>query len=222
VAALEKPKESRSWLMPIIVVAALVLVGLAAIGIYATQNKGANGGQNTISQSNNSGGDNTTPGSQATPGGDKSVGSNLPTPTALPANASDEDKVREVIRRSNDMQIKAWEDLNTDILSDYYTDQALADNVDMVKQLRDRNMTAKPRYQKLDILDVSVSGNTATAHTIEVWTVIFTNKTDMRPNVTGPDTLKETYHLVKKGDKWYVSKLEIATPVPATATPSGT
>src|SRR5438067_814110 len=32
-AALEKPKETRSWLVPVVVVAALLLVGLAAIGI---------------------------------------------------------------------------------------------------------------------------------------------------------------------------------------------
>ena len=79
----------------------------------------------------------------------------------------------------------------------------------MVQQLQQGNLDAKPVNNKLDILDVQVSGNTATAHTMEVWTVTYTNKTDKSTRVDGPATLDEIYHLVKQGDAWLISSLDI-------------
>src|SRR4051794_33955115 len=92
-APLEKSKNSRSFLMPIIVGAAVVLLGLAGFSGWLVANSKSE-----------------TPAAPLSSGGAKP-----PTPvptvgaqaTRVPANAPEEDKVKEVIRVSNDEQITA-------------------------------------------------------------------------------------------------------------------
>ncbi len=222
ITALEKPKDTRSWLVPIVVVAALLLVGIIGAGVLIAQNKGTstNAPVAGTAQATQVPGGSNNQGSTGSNGG--GVGTAQSTSTPLPASASDEDKIREVIRRSNEQQIKAWQQLNVDLLKEHYTGQALTDNMDMVNRLKQSNMSAEPVNQKLDILDVKVEGDKATAHTIEVWTVTFTNKLTKKKEVSGPDTLNETYNFVKQNGKWLINNLVIPTPVPPTATPAGT
>lgn len=230
--ALEKPKETRSWLMPVAIVAALLVVGLVAIGFYVSQqNKASTSGTgNTVAVGLASPTPKGQPGVSGKPtepnsgGGMPTPAKPQATPTDLPASASEEDRVRAVIRRSNDQQIRAWEELNADYLNENYTGQALQDNIDQVNQLKQRNMYAIPVNTKLDILDVKIDGDKAAAHTIEVWTVTYVEKATNKRTTTEPSTFNETYNLVKKNGKWMISDLVIPTPVPsvpATPTRSG-
>ena len=219
--ALEKQKDPRSWLMPVIVLAALVLLALGVVSAYLMLNKPGNNAPAGIN--------NTVPGVSNTP----LPGAVAPDATATTGSGTagggttgggttaggEEEKVRDVIRRSNEQQIQAWRELNTDLLKDTYTGQALDENVNMVTQLQKQGMYAIPVNQRLDILNVSVKGDTATARTLEVWTVTFYTKADNKKGDSkGPDTLNETYHLVKQNGKWLISSLDIAgdgpTPTP--------
>jgi hypothetical protein len=195
-AAYDEPREPRSWLMPIVAVAAIVLLALAALSGYLVVNSGRNASTAT----------GTNPGSSSSGGtsNDSAKGG------TLPANASEEDKVKEVIRVSNENQITAWKDLNEDILKKSYTGKALSENVAMVRDLRANKIHAVPVNSRLDILSVAINGDKATAHTLEVWTVAFYSQTDNKKvGDRGPDTLKETYFLVKENGSWYINDLVI-------------
>ncbi len=235
--SIEKVKEPRSWLIPVIVIAALLLVGLAVIGFLAgQQNKGPAAGNNN------------TPvagiGAQASPapttqsGNSGSSGSPVKPPavtaTELPASASEEDKIKAVIVRSNEQQIRAWRELNTDILSENYTGNALIENKQEVQQLIQLNLYAIPEMLNLKISDdIKIAGSgdspTATAHTVETWRVTYYDKATNTKNKTdGPTTYNEIYHLIKQKPnanqpaKWMITDLEIPTPVPVVPTRPGT
>lgn len=122
----------------------------------------------------------------------------------------EEEQLRETIRVSNDEQIKAWRDLDTEVLKGTRLGDVLKENIDMVEMLRQNNMYAVPVIQRLDFVDIKVNGDTATVRTIETWTVTFYNK-DTKDVVqkNGPDTLHETYHMIKQNGKWMVRELEI-------------
>jgi hypothetical protein len=80
----------------------------------------------------------------------------------------------------------------------------------MVQELKQKNMYAVPENKRLDILDVKVEGDSATVRTLEVWTVTFYKSGDNTPiQSKGPDTLTETYYMVKQNGAWYVSRLVI-------------
>lgn len=219
--SVEQPKEPRSWLIPVIVIAALLLVGLGALGFIATQqNKGTGP---TVGGNQTGGGAQASPAPTSQSGAFATPAKPDPTVTDLPASASEEDRVKAVVRRSNEQQIKAWQELNTDVLSENYTGQALAENIQEVQQLQQKNLYAKPVNAKLDILDVNITGDSATAHTVEVWTVTYYDRsTNAKTGADGPTTYNETYHLTKVKGKWLINKLEIPTPEPATPTRSGT
>jgi hypothetical protein len=202
-APLEKPKESRSFLMPIIVVAGLVLVALAVFSGWLVLNNKPN---------NNPVGAGQSP---------------SPVPTAaaqatkVPANAPESDKVKEVIVTSNNEQIKAWRDLNSDILKGTRIGQVLTEQQQMVQQLKDGNMYAIPVNVELTFLDVKVNGDTATVRTKEIWTVTFYRKDDNKKiESRGPDTLTETYTLVKQNGKWLINKLVFDSENGTTPTPT--
>ncbi|MEA2574328.1 MAG: zinc-ribbon domain [Chloroflexia bacterium] len=133
-----------------------------------------------------------------------------------PSNVSvteEEAQLKDTVQRSNDEQIKAWRDLDTEVLKGTRVGSVLKENVDMVDMLRKNNMYAVPVIQRLDFVDVKVSGDTATVRTIETWSVTFYNKdTKKVVQQNGPDTLHETYHMVKENGKWMVSELEIVGP----------
>jgi hypothetical protein len=175
--------------MPVIAVAAVVLLALVAVSGYLVLNTRQN--QGTVG---------SVPQALATQSADNQ----------LPAGASEEERVRAVIRQSNENQIRAWKDLDEEILHVNYTGPALSENVDMVRQLKANSLYAIPVNERLDILDVTVEGDRATAHTLEVWTVTFYRKADKEKFETrGPDTLEETYYLVKQDGVWRIERLTI-------------
>jgi hypothetical protein len=124
--------------------------------------------------------------------------------------AQEEALLKETVRVSNDEQIKAWRDLDTEILKGTRVGNVLQENIDMIEMLKQNNMYAVPVIERLDFVDVKVNGNTATVRTIETWSVTFYNRdTKAVVQKNGPDTLHETYYMVKQNGKWMVSDLEI-------------
>lgn len=192
--SLERQGPQRSWLWPVVVVAALVLLATAAVSVYIVLNKGVNL-QPAVS----------------------SPLSASSSPTPLPANASEEEKVKAVIIRSNQEQIQAWHTLDTSILSGTRTGAVLSENIQTVNDLKRNNMYAIPVNQTLDIKDIKVNGNTAVAHTFEVWTVTYYTSDGQQISAMGPDSLTETYYLVKQNGRWLINRLDIygqGTPTP--------
>jgi len=207
-ATLDKPKESRSFLMPIIIGAGAVLVVLAIFSGWLVFNN-----------------NNKQPANNPVAAGQ----SPSPVPTAaaqatkVPANAPETDKVKEVIVNSNNEQIQAWRDLNSDILKGTRTGQVLTEQQQMVQQLKDNNMYAIPVNVELTFLDAKVNGDTATVRTKEVWNVTFFRKADNKKiESRGPDTLTETYSLIKDKatGKWLINKLVFDSENGMTPTPT--
>ncbi|MDQ3930252.1 MAG: hypothetical protein M3328_14035 [Chloroflexota bacterium] len=125
----------------------------------------------------------------------------------------EEAKLKETVRISNDEQIRAWRDLDTEVLKGTRVGHVLDENIEMVEMLKQNNMYAVPVMERLDFVDVKVNGDTATVRTIEVWSVTFYKKdTNDVVRKNGPDTLHETYHMVKQDGKWMVNELEIEEP----------
>ncbi|HYP20876.1 MAG TPA: zinc ribbon domain-containing protein [Chloroflexia bacterium] len=124
--------------------------------------------------------------------------------------SQEEDLVKETVRISNDEQIKAWRDLDTEVLKGTRVGDVLKENIEMVELLKKNRKYAVPVIQRLDFVDVKIEGDRATVRTIETWTVTFYSS-DTREVVqkNGPDTLHETYHMVKQNGKWMVRELEI-------------
>lgn|GEM_PF-5386711 len=177
---IEKPRSERSWLVPAIIICSIILAGLLGASIYLG---------NVIAQNDAS--------SPAGPAGEQ------PDPV-------EESAIRDVIRKSNEDQIKSLRDLDTEILKDSRTGRTLAQDTQAVQNLRSRNMYAVAVNTKLDILEIRVRGDKATAHTIETWTVTYYNKADNKAmEKEGPTTLDEVYSLVKLDGKWLVSNVDI-------------
>lgn len=189
VRPLEKPTSQRSWLLPVVLASAAVLLLLAL-------------GSGYLLLSNNK---NVAP---------------SPFTSTLPSNASDDAKVQEVVRISNEEQIKAWRDLDTEVLKGTRIGQVLDENIQMVQMLQSRGMYAVPVNESLQFVDVKVQGDKATVRTVEVWTVTFFKKSDGTTiQKNGPDTLRETYSLVKQNGKWMIDQLQIdgqSSPQPGT------
>jgi len=185
---LEAQKSQRSWLLPSVGAAALLLLVLILVGGYLLL-------QPKTGSSGSSGSANSGTGNGH---------------TATSASGSDEDTIKNVIKQSNDEQITAWRNLDTEVLKGTRTGQVLQDNVQAVQDLKNSNMYAIPVNKSIQFGEINVTGDTATAKTVEVWTVTFYSKGDNKVvNSTGPDTLYETYHLVKQDGKWLVSTLDI-------------
>jgi len=164
----------------VIAICAFVLVGLIGAGIYLSNMIASN--------------------AATSPSG----------PSGRQPDPADESAIREVIRRSNDEQIKSLRDLDTEILKATRIDQALASDTAYVERLKSNNMYAVAVNQSLEILEVRVSGDSATAHTLETWKVTNYNKADNSVASTeGPQTLDEIYHLVKRDGKWLVRRVDI-------------
>lgn len=136
--------------------------------------------------------------------------------TSTVNQGAEEENVKQTVRVSNDEQIKAWRELDTEVLKGTRIGDVLQENIDMVELLKQNNMYAVPVNQRLDFLEVQINGDRATVRTVETWTVTFYNK-DTKDVVqqNGPDTLRETYYMVKQNGKWMVNKLEIDETQPA-------
>ncbi|HYP39578.1 MAG TPA: zinc ribbon domain-containing protein [Chloroflexia bacterium] len=189
-ARLEKPRSERSWLIPVIAGAALVMIVLLGVaGYYLVNNRGQ-----------------VAPPQQSAPPTIQSLGCKEP-----PAGASEEERVKYVVCVSNEEQIKGWHDLDTEVLKGTRTGQVLQENVTVVEELKRQGMFATPTNHRLDILSVNVKGDTATVKTIEEWSITFYRKSDdSKVRTEGPDTLNETYHLRKQDGKWLIYRMEYA------------
>ena len=183
VRTLEDKRSTRAWLIPSVIALAVVLVALGAVVGYLV----VTGGKNTGAVGTSAGS-----GQQAQAGG------------------SEEEIIKQVIRQSNEEQIKAWHELNTEILSGTRTGQVLQENIDAVEQLRSRDMYAVPVNHRLDFGKITINGDNATAETVEEWTVTFYQKSDDKLiDKDGPRVLSEVYYLVKVNGKWLISQLNI-------------
>lgn len=179
VRQLERQGSQRTWLMPVLVAGIAALVLLSLGGGYLLLNR-------------------QQP---------------QPQPQPQPSNvnlAEEEERLKETVRISNDEQIKAWRDLDTEVLKGTRVGDVLQENIDMIEMLKQNNMYAVPVMERLDFVDVKVNGDTATVRTIETWSVTFYDKaTRQVAKKYGPDTLHETYHMVKQNGKWMVNELVI-------------
>ncbi|MDQ5825999.1 MAG: zinc-ribbon domain-containing protein [Chloroflexota bacterium] len=179
VRQLERQGSQRTWLMPVLV------AGIAALVLLML-----GGGYLLLSRQQPE-----------------------PQPQQQPSNvnvAEEEERLKETVRISNDEQIKAWRDLDTEVLKGTRVGDVLQENIEMIEMLKQNNMYAVPVMERLDFVDVKVNGDTATVRTIETWSVTFYNR-DTRQVVrkNGPDTLHETYYMVKQNGKWMVNELVI-------------
>jgi hypothetical protein len=187
--------------MPVIVVASIILLGLAVVSAMLVVNN-----PSTTAQPNPN-----TANTIATPEGGIPAAVSTPSirTTPLPAGASEEDKVREAILKSNENQILAWQKVDESIIKSEYTGTALEEQLSMIRDLKKSGFYAIPVNRRLDIRDVKIEGDNATAQTLEVWTVTFYDvQTHKKVDAKGPDVWDETYHLVKKDGKWMIEKLE--------------
>ena len=197
-ARLAKPRLERSWLIPVIAGAALLMVVLLGIaGYYLLNNR-----------------DQVPQPVQSAPPTVRLLGCEQPA-----AGASEEDRLKYVVCLSNEEQIKSWHDLDTEILKGTRTGQVLQENVTVVEELKRQGMFAVPANLRFDILSVKVDGDTATVKTVEEWSITFYRKSDdSKVRTEGPDTLKETYHLRKRDGKWLIFQMEYekqqVTPAP--------
>jgi len=187
---IEKTSSARSRAMPVIIISAILLAALVGISAYLLLTQKPV--QLPIVQSNAK-----------------------PTVAAatcdLPANPTEEDRVRQVVCLSNEEQIKAWRDLDVDVLKGTRTGPVLDENIAFVEDLRKKNLYAVPVLGKLDITDVKIEGDTATVSTVETWSVTFYNNQDNSVVETRPSqTLAETYHMVKQNGKWLVERLDFS------------
>lgn len=201
-------KNSQSWLIPAIVVGALLLLIVGSVGGFLIFN-----GQKPT---NSAASPTSTPSQQAQlpPSGQCAA------QVSKLAGTTEENALRAIICQSNDEQIQAWHDLDTEILKGTRTGQALTENIQAVQDLRDKSMYAVPNNKSIEFGDVFISDDTATAKTTEVWTVVFYSKNDNKTVLSqGPDTLHEIYHFVKVEGKWLISSVDILQDTPP-ATPS--
>jgi hypothetical protein len=178
--------------MPVIVVSALLLVLLAGTTLYLL-----------LSPRNAS---STSP-------DPRELGATSACPLAQRPTPEDEVKHRVCI--SNEEQIKALRDLDTEILKGSRTGQALEENIGLVEHLRKQHLYGEPVNLQLDILEVKIDGDQATVKTYEEWTVTFYNRSDNKVVQTrGPDKYNETYHLVKADGKWLIERVDFVALTP--------
>ncbi len=185
-AELDRTAPPRSWLLPAIIVASVLLLALGAVAGYLAVTNRWNLAFAPVHPA-------------------------APTATAvqLPTSGSEEDRVRETVRISNELQIRAWRELNPDLLKQTYSGQVLAENLNIIQQLKSQNMYAVPENLRLDILDVRVQGNQAIVHTVEEWKVSYYRSSDNKlVDTKGPDVLSETYYMVKRDGNWYIDRIE--------------
>jgi hypothetical protein len=181
---LQQEKPTRTWLIPSIIGAAvllLVLIGVGAVLMFYPL-RSSNVAPATTGQEES---------------GDLS-------------SKSVEENIKDVIRKSNEEQITAWRNLDIEVLKGTRTGQVLTENIEAVKELKRKGMYALPENVSLEFGDITVNGNQATAETYEVWNVTFYKQSDHSVvDTMGPDHLRETYHLIKQNGKWLISSLDI-------------
>ena len=131
---LETQKPARSWLIPSVAAAGLLLILLLAVGAFLLfQPKGGTTASNSTGTSGQS----------------------------VPAGATDEDTIKAVIKQSNDEQITAWRTLDTEVLKGTRTGQVLTENIQAVQELQNKGMYAIPENKSLVYGEIKVTGDTS-------------------------------------------------------------
>ncbi|HKP51236.1 MAG TPA: zinc-ribbon domain-containing protein [Chloroflexia bacterium] len=190
---LEKEKPGNSWLKPTIGVAAAILAILVVVTIYLLlANNSSKPGLGVAGQ----------PEALVFP-------KEVPLPCSLPAGATAEQEIIYTVCRSSEEQVKAWRDLDTEVLKSSRTGGDLELNIREVEELRAKNQYRDPVLHRLVIVAMTSDGATAQVQTSEVWSVTTYNKADKSiVNQKNKATYAETYQLVKQGSKWFVEKVE--------------
>jgi hypothetical protein len=192
---IEKKRDNRSWLIPVVVVSGLVLVGLVTLVTFLLMGQSSN----------------TTAGIPEAEN------------CKLPERARAEDEVVQAVCLSNEEQIKAWRDLDTEVLRGRRTGKDLEDNVNRVEMLRKHNQYGVPKNHRLDVLEVKIEGERATVRTFEEWSLTVYNKGDNSvAKQTGPDQYYEVYHMVKVSGKWMIENVDFLQPTPGVTPPAPT
>lgn len=207
--ALEKPKSNEKWLVRIILIAAGILVVLVAITIYLALRKDAPASDSGVAGQNQIGGPTATVAVVPTPTPGLIVVNNaMQLPCVLPLGATPEQEVMYTVCRSSEEQIKAWRDLDTEVLKGSRTGSDLQDNIKKVEKFKADKQYAEPVMHQLVITALRLDAANAIVKTSEVWSVTTYNSTDKSVvNKSGPTPYTETYHLVKLNGKWYLEKV---------------
>jgi hypothetical protein len=202
VRELEKPKSNEKWLLPTILVAGGLLVVLVGVTIFLwLGNNNANPAPGT-SNLNALGAPTPIPGLIV-------VNEAIPLPCALPSGATPEQQVMYTVCRSSEEQIKAWHDLDSEVLKGSRTGSDLQDNIAKVDQLKADNQYADPILHNLVVTGLKLDKTEALVKTTEVWSVTIYKKADNSVvEKSGPSSYAETYHLVNSNGKWYVDRVE--------------
>lgn len=199
---LEAKSNARPWLIPSVIVGVLLLLVVGSVGGFLVLN-----GNKSVAPPVSGLGSATCADLLARSKSDSNM-------------ANTEDGLKAIICQSNNEQITAWQKLDTEILKGTRTGQALDENIQAVQDLQGKEMYAIPDNKSIAFGDVTMNDTTATAKTVEVWTVTFYSKTNNKKVLSqGPDTLREVYHFVKQDGKWLISSVDI---VPNASTTPGT
>ncbi len=182
---LEKQKPGNSWLTPTIGIAAAILVLLVGATVYLLLANRPSGRAALV------------------------FPHQVALPCKLPNGATAEEEIVFTVCHSSEEQIKAWRDLDTEVLKGSRTGRDLELNILEVEQMRTGNEAKDPILHKLTIVAVKSDETTASVQTSEVWSVTTYRKADKSiVDQKKGVTYAETYQLVKQGGKWFIEKVE--------------
>lgn len=202
VRELEQPKSNEKWLLPTILVAGGLLVVLVGVTIFLWL------GNNSSNPGNGASNLNALSASTPIPGLTV-LNEAMKLPCVLPSGATPEQEVMYTVCRSSEEQIKAWHDLDSEVLKGSRTGSDLQDNIAKVEQFKTDNQYADPVMHNLVITGLKLDKTEAIVKTAEVWSVTVYKKADNSVvEKSGPSSYAETYHLVNLNGKWYVDKVE--------------
>ncbi|HST05275.1 MAG TPA: zinc-ribbon domain-containing protein [Chloroflexia bacterium] len=212
---LQAGTPKRSWLIPTIAVGALALLVLVGISGFLILNGAKQPGSSSSGL--------IAPGTTSPSNTGSALKTGCTGLASQTGNSDDNTALKATVCQSNDEQIKAWRSLDTEVLKNTRTGQALQENIQAVQELQSKKMYALPANVSIDFGKVTVSGDTATVETTEVWSVTFFNSSDGKALQTqGPDKLQELYHFVKQNGKWLIQSVDItATDAPTPTLPPG-
>ena len=95
----------------------------------------------------------------------------VPLPCALPDGATPQQAVIYRVCRSSEEQIKAWRDLDTEVLKGSRTGNDLKENIERVEKYKADKQYANPELLKLTVVGLQIDGESALVRTTEVWSV---------------------------------------------------
>lgn len=126
------------------------------------------------------------------------------------AKGGAKDKLVQLINDSNAAQTEAMKTLNVDLLKQFYVGEEYNKNRDMVGKLKSENAYSRQKLEKIDILEVVIDGDKATAKTVEVWSQSYYRKDNNQLLQDFPaTTLDEVYHFTRQNGQWIIERVDI-------------